>query len=273
MYFINKTLEYIFLPSCGVCGKLGEGYLCAKCGKELENYEICARELLCGLQTYNRVENHKEVRNSDNNTDNLEIEKENLKENAGSIEKNKLISSILEFQATADNEMNLKNIEKFHVLKYKDLVRKLIIQYKFNDKSYLYKTFCEFIVKNKKAFDFIKSYDIIIPVPIHKKRMKERGYNQSELIAKELARISQIKCYTDILIKTKNNKPQSTLSGDLRKENTKNVYKLINQEKINNKKVLLFDDIYTTGATAKECIKELEKANVKKISVMTLAKD
>ena len=230
MYFINKTLEYIFLPSCGVCGKLGEGYLCAKCGKELENYEICAGELLCGLQTYNKVE-------------------------------------------IQDTRNNISKIEKFHVLKYKDLVRKLIIQYKFNDKSYLYKTFCEFIVKNKKAFDFIKSYDIIIPVPIHKKRMKERGYNQSELIAKELARISQIKCYTDILIKTKNNKPQSTLSGDLRKENVKNVYKLRNQEKIKNKKVLLLDDIYTTGATVTECIKELQKANVEKIGIMTLAKD
>lgn len=230
MYFINKALEYIFLPSCGVCGKLGEGYLCKKCGKELEKYGICARELLCGLQTYNRVE-------------------------------------------IQDTRNNISKIEKFHVLKYKDLVRQLIIKYKFNDKSYLYKTFCEFIVKNEKTFDFIKNYDIIIPVPIHKKRMKERGYNQSELIAKELARIVQIKCYKDILIKTKNNKPQSTLSGDLRKENTKNVYKLINQEKINNKKVLLFDDIYTTGATAQECIKELKKANAKKIGVMTLAKD
>ena len=230
MYFINKTLEYIFLPSCGVCGKLGEGYLCAKCGKELENYEICARELLCGLQTYNRVE-------------------------------------------IQDTRNNISKIEKFHVLKYKDLVRKLIIQYKFNDKSYLYKTFCEFIVKNKKSFDFIKSYDIIVPVPIHQKRMKQRGYNQSELIAKDLAKIAQIKCYTNILIKTKNNEPQSTLSGKLRKENTKNVYKLINEEKINNKKVLLFDDIYTTGSTALACLHELNKANVKQVGILTLAKD
>ena len=258
MYFINKALEYIFLPSCGVCGKLGEGYLCEKCGKELEKYRVGVRELLYESQLYNKVESYKKVRNSDNNVNNLEIEK--YGDNADSIEIQHMRN-------------NTNRIEKFHMLKYKDLVRKLIIQYKFNDKAYLNKTFCEFIIKNKKAFDFIKSYDIIIPVPIHKKRMKERGYNQSKLIAKELARIAQIKCYKDILIKTKNNKPQSTLSGNLREENVKNVYKLRNQEKINNKKVLLFDDIYTTGATAKECIKELEKANVKKIGVMTLAKD
>ena len=103
--------------------------------------------------------------------------------------------------------------------------------------------------------------------------MKQRGYNQSELIAKDLAKIAQIKCYTNILIKTKNNEPQSTLSGKLRKENTKNVYKLITEEKINNKKVLLFDDIYTTGSTALACLHELNKANVKQVGILTLAKD
>ena len=103
--------------------------------------------------------------------------------------------------------------------------------------------------------------------------MKKRGYNQSELIVKELAKKLKIKPGIKILVKTINNKPQSTLSGKLRKENTKNVYKLINQEKINNKKILLFDDIYTTGATANECILELKKAEPKKIGIITLAKD
>ena len=79
--------------------------------------------------------------------------------------------------------------------------------------------------------------------------------------------------YTDVLIKVTNNKPQSTLSGKIRKENTKNVYKLINFEKIDNRKILIFDDIYTTGATIKACIQELRKANVAKIGVLTLAKD
>ena len=54
-----------------------------------------------------------------------------------------------------------------------------------------------------------------------------------------------MKCFTDVLVKIKNNKPQSTLSGKERKENAKNVYKLVKKEKITNKKVLVFDDIYT----------------------------
>ena len=212
MNLLEKVLEYIFLPSCGVCGKLGEGYLCKECEKELNKYTINCNDF-------------------------------------------KQKTDIL------------------HIFQYKELIRKLIIQYKFNNKSYLYKTFCEFIVKNKKAFDFIKSYDIIIPVPIHKKRYRARGYNQSELIAKELAKKMKIKIFTDVLIKTKNNKVQSSLNKEDRKNNVKDVYKLINKEKIYNKKVLIFDDIYTTGATIEACKKEILKANVKQFGILTLAKD
>ena len=75
------------------------------------------------------------------------------------------------------------------------------------------------------------------------------------------------------LIKVKNNKVQSTLNQKERLENTKNVYKLINLEKINNKRVLIFDDIYTTGATINACIEEVKKANPEKTGVLTLAKD
>ena len=223
MNLLERALEYIFLPSCGICGKLGEGYLCEKCGKILEKYVI----------------SHNDYRNIDVN---------NIKS----------INS---------------DIDRLHIFQYKELIRKLIIQYKFNNKSYLYKTFCEFIVKNKKAFDFIKSYDIIIPVPMHNKKKALRGYNQSELIAKELAKKAEIEIFTDVLKKVKNNKVQSSLNKEDRKNNVKDVYKLINKEKIYNKKVLIFDDIYTTGATIEACKKEILKANVKQFGILTLAKD
>ena len=170
-------------------------------------------------------------------------------------------------------ENNIEPIEKMHIFKYEDLVRKLILQYKFNDKSYLYRTFCEIILKNKKSFDFIKSYDIIIPVPIHKIRKRKIGYNQSELISKLLASKTKLEFSTNVLVKYKNNNPQSTLDKKARKENTKDVYKLVNKEKIHNKKVLIFDDIYTTGSTANACAKELKRADPLKIGILTLAKD
>lgn len=68
------------------------------------------------------------------------------------------------------------------------MIRKTIIDYKFNDKPYLYKTIVNFLLKNENFFQKIKSYDTIIPVPISKKRNNERGYNQSYLLAKEIAK-------------------------------------------------------------------------------------
>ena len=78
---------------------------------------------------------------------------------------------------------------------------------------------------------------------------------------------------TNCLVKTKNIKPQSTKTAKERQIDIKNVFTIQNVDKIKNKKLLLLDDIYTTGATVTECIKELQKANVKKIGIMTLAKD
>ena len=248
MCFFEKALEFIFLPSCGVCGKLGEGYLCNNCGKELEKYVICVKDKF----------------------DERELNSQ-LESKLGQRVQNDNFEKIL-YKDKQENK-NKDTIYKFHIFRYEELTRDLIIQYKFNEKSYLYKTFCEFIVKNKKTLDFIKSYDIIIPVPIHKKRYRARGYNQSELISKELARRCQLKCYNDILIKKVNNNAQSTLNKNERLENVKNVYKIIKPEKINNKKVLIFDDIYTTGATVQACALELKKAHTKEIGILTLAKD
>lgn len=117
------------------------------------------------------------------------------------------------------------------------------------------------------------SYDIIIPVPIHKKRYKERGYNQSELLASEIAKTLNISIEKRVLIKNVNNTPQSKLSKIERKNNANGVYKIINAQKIKNKKIIIIDDIYTTGSTANECSKLLKQAGASEIAVFTIAKD
>lgn len=115
-----------------------------------------------------------------------------------------------------------------------------------NGKSYMYKTFAKIILNNKKICDILQNYDIITAVPIHKKRKIERGYNQSALIAKETSKnIEKIK-YKEVLKKIRNTKRQSELNKKDRIENVKNAYEVINQEIIYNKKIVLFDDIYTT---------------------------
>ena len=163
--------------------------------------------------------------------------------------------------------------EHLYIFKYEGIIRRTIIKYKFKEEIYLYKTFVNFLLKNKKFFEKIKKYDTIIPVPISKKRYKIRGYNQSELIGKDLSKKLNINIGTEYLFKTKNIMEQSKLSKEERAKNIQGVYKLINKEKLENKKILLIDDVYTTGSTVNECSRILRKANPKKIGVLTLAKD
>lgn len=146
---------------------------------------------------------------------------------------------------------------------------------KFNKKPYIYKTIEYFLQKNKKYFEKLKRYDIIIVVPLSRKRKLKRGYNQSLLIAKIISDILQIKIQSKIIYKTKNIVPQSTLNKEERQANIKGAFKIKNIEKIIDKKILIIDDIYTTGNTLNECSRQLIKNGIKKenIGVLTLAKD
>ncbi len=130
------------------------------------------------------------------------------------------------------------------------------------------------MLKNKKVCRFLESYDIIIPVPIHKNRKLERGYNQSALIAKKIAsNLNNIQYIEDVLLKKIDNKPQSTKNKLDRKKDVIGAYYLKNQDKIKNKKILLLDDIYTTGSTVNECCRILKQANIRYVDVVTIAKD
>lgn len=163
--------------------------------------------------------------------------------------------------------------EHLYIFLYQGIIRRIILKYKFQEEAYFYKTFVNFLLKNKNFFEKIKKYDTIVPVPISKKRLKERGYNQSELIAKEISYNSELKLETESLLKTKNIIEQSKLNKEERLKNIQGVYKLTNMEKLYKKKILLVDDIYTTGSTVNECARVLRKAKPKNIGVFTLAKD
>lgn len=163
----------------------------------------------------------------------------------------------------------------YHInfFKYEGRIRNLIINYKFNEKSYLYKTFSEIILKNKKICGILKKYDIIIPVPISNNKRIERSYNQTELIAKKVAKDLNIACSDRVLIKKNNIKTQSSLTKAQRQKNVLGAFYIKNSKFIDNKNVILLDDVYTTGSTVNECSKVLKASGAKKIIVLTIAKD
>lgn len=163
--------------------------------------------------------------------------------------------------------------EHIYIFKYEGIIREEILKYKFQEKSYNYKMFSKIILNDKEMCEILREYEMIIPVPVSKRRKKDRGYNQTELIAKEISKELNIEYVKDVLYKVKDTIAQSKLNKEQREENAKGVYEIKNNQRVNNKRILLIDDIYTTGSTVRECSKILNKVNPKKIGIFTIAKD
>ena len=113
--------------------------------------------------------------------------------------------------------------------------------------------------------------DFIVPVPLHRKRKKERGFNQSELLAREMARIKNVPMLDKGLVKVKNAPPQTSLEGRAREANVRDAYAVKGGHKVRGKTVLVVDDVFTTGATLRECSHVLKKAGAREVRALTLA--
>lgn len=156
--------------------------------------------------------------------------------------------------------------EFIYFAEYSDTLRSKMLQYKFNDKKYLKDFFAEILTKYLIGVDV----EYIIGVPASKKRIKERGYNQTNLIAKRIGDILNITYIPDLLVKTRDTEHQTNFSRAERKNNVKNSFKVADKYSISEKKVLLIDDIFTTGSTVNECSKMLKKSGAKKVIVATI---
>jgi len=113
---------------------------------------------------------------------------------------------------------------------------------------------------------------IVIPIPMHPKKKRRRGFNQSEEMAKIISKSTGIPLSTT-LIKIKETKPQMELNRIERIENIKNCFIVRDKKEIENKTILLLDDVYTTGSTMEECAKILKENNAKEVWGLTIARE
>jgi len=111
----------------------------------------------------------------------------------------------------------------------------------------------------------------MVPVPIHPKKLKERGFNQAEILAEELAKLKGIKLEKKALVKIKNTLPQTRLMAEERAANVKGTFQIKSKERIKGKIILLIDDVYTTGSTLRECSLTLLKGGAKEVRAVTVA--
>ena len=156
-------------------------------------------------------------------------------------------------------------------LYYDDISKDLILALKFMDKTENAKTLAKWLCM--AGYDIWKEeVDILVPVPLHYKRLIKRRYNQSALLAKELSKLTGIKVDYTSLIKHKATKPQVQFSGHERVKNVRGAFSVKHPENIKGQRVVLIDDVMTTGSTLKECALALKKAGAKSVDTLTIAR-
>jgi ComF family protein len=149
---------------------------------------------------------------------------------------------------------------------YEGVLRQAIYHLKFFGKKRLSRPLAHFLAPLVPD-----DCDTLIPVPIHTNRLRQRQFNQSAMIAKELSKLCGVPMTWDSLLKIKETRPQVGLHAHQRRENVKGSFGIEKAGAIKNKNVLLIDDVITTGATVRECSQVLKKSGSWKIYVLALA--
>jgi ComF family protein len=131
----------------------------------------------------------------------------------------------------------------------------------------------EHLVITKNNSENIWQNSALVPVPLEKRKLKNRGYNQAEELAKELSKILKVPIVSNNLVKIRKTLPQIKLSAKEREENLKNAFSIKNAPEVKGKKIFLVDDVYTTGATMEECTTQLLMSGAKSVWGIAIARE
>lgn len=159
-------------------------------------------------------------------------------------------------------------------LVYDDGSKDMILRFKYADQTHAVHSFVPWLLQAGK--EFLDMADYIVPVPLHRTRLLKRRYNQAALIAQALCRAEGVSAayLPEALLRYKKTETQGTMNFRQRRKNVKNAFMVppAHRTKLQGRNIVLVDDVYTTGATVKECAKVLKKAGAGKIYVLALAR-
>ncbi|MBT4517000.1 MAG: ComF family protein [Candidatus Komeilibacteria bacterium] len=161
----------------------------------------------------------------------------------------------------------------YNCCNYQDkLVQKIIKNYKYNYLENLAELLIDILEKQARRLNLDKN-TIVVNAPLHKNKKRQRGFDQTEILAKQLAKRLSLD-YSPLLIRTKNNPAQAKLDKTARQKNVADIF-AINKKVVPNKRpnILLIDDVVTTGSTLNQASKVLKKLNYTKIVCLTIAKN
>lgn len=154
---------------------------------------------------------------------------------------------------------------------YDEASKPLILDFKFHDKTDNAGILARMMLVGGSDI-WKQGIDCMIPVPLHYTRMIKRRFNQSALLANELSRLNHIPVDISSLVRHKRTRPQVEFSGHERVNNVKDAFVVKHPERIKGKRVLLLDDVMTTGSTLKECAIALKRAGAKSVDTLTVAR-
>jgi len=178
---------------------------------------------------------------------------------------NDSVAKVLYGRAKIENGTALFRFEK------KGNVQRLIHNLKYKDHEHIGFVLGNWLGGELKTLESYKNIDVVIPVPLHKNKLKKRGYNQVALFGQQVAEALNADYLDDVLVKVTNTKSQVNKKRLARWTNSDELFTLKNIEAIDNKHILVVDDIITTGATLEACISILNQAKNIKISIATMA--
>ncbi len=155
---------------------------------------------------------------------------------------------------------------------YNEALTSAILLLKYDQVTRLGDWFAARLAETISHFPDERHFDLIVPVPLHPDRKRERGYNQAELIAKPLARRLGLKLAPDILVRTMPRPPQLVLSRSEHWKSVRGAYAIRDGAQVDKQRVLLVDDVLTTGATLDACARVLKKAGAATVTGLTVGR-
>jgi ComF family protein len=145
-------------------------------------------------------------------------------------------------------------------------------KFKYGRKVSLGKPLGRLLARGCDAFLSEIQVDLVVPVPLHPKRLRWRGFNQSVLLARQIGRAYKVSIDPFVLMRSRETAAQTQLAEDERLKNVRGAFALNPQRSVKQKSILLVDDVYTSGATVNECSRTLKRGGAKQVFVLTLAR-
>jgi len=244
---LTTALLSLFYPrTCPMCGE----YV----GEQAEQGSLC-RKCLAGLPRTEQAE-----------------KTENLTEMTLTGTDSLFVRDIGQKMVRTKKVMHLERAAAFLFFDKEDPIRKLVHVLKYADRPEIGYQLGRQAAMEFQYADFFDGIDLIVPVPLHPKRLRERGYNQSEYIARGISDLTGIPVDTTHVTRIRHTPKQALQNGGQRKENVKDAFAVNHPEQLYRKHILLVDDLITTGETMRSCLKAMRRFRGAKFSVFALCK-